>query len=313
MELVSARVVSVGEGMLELSHEGADLFRMRSGGDTMNTSVYLARLGVSTAYLTALGDDRFSRMLRDDWVGEGIDPALILICPDRLPGLYAIETDDAGERSFHYWRERSAFCALFECDGADAALDRAGQADLLYLSGITLSRFDMAGRRRLIELAHTVRRNGGRVAFDPNYRARGWNTSQDAVRAFAELGPSISIALPGIDDEESLHGTGTPDAALERWSKLGVGEVVLKLGPGGALVTHGGHRAFVAGDPDPRPRDTTGAGDAFNAAYLAARLSGLDPVAAASQGNRLAATVIRHPGAVIPIETMPAGNVCAGA
>lgn len=96
--------VCVGECMLELSRapEGGD--RLGVGGDTFNSAVYLARLGNNAAYLTALGTDPYRDELRDAWAAEGLDLALTLVDPDRLPGLYAIRTDAKGERSFSYWR-----------------------------------------------------------------------------------------------------------------------------------------------------------------------------------------------------------------
>lgn len=308
MELVS-RVVAVGECMLELSRAlpGGDAWRLRHGGDTLNTAVYLARLGEETAYLTALGTDSFSDGMRRDWAAEGIDIGLVLTHPDRLPGLYLIETDGNGERRFHYWRDRSAARALFACVGAAAAIERAAGAELLYLSGITLSLFAPADRATLVELCQRVRGGGGQVAFDPNYRPRGWSSPEAARAAFAELAPLVSIALPTFEDEALLHGDATPERTQARWLSAGADEVAIKLGVRGAAVGEGGALAEVPAAGNPSPRDTTGAGDAFNAAYLVARRQGRSPATAAAEGNALAAAVIRQPGAIIPRATMPLG------
>ena len=101
------RVVVIGEGMLELSPV-AEAWRLGHGGDTLNTAIHLARSGLDVAFVTALGDDPFSKGLRAAWAGEGLDTSLILADPSRRPGLYAISTDAAGERSFTYWRGESA-------------------------------------------------------------------------------------------------------------------------------------------------------------------------------------------------------------
>lgn len=156
--------------------------------------------------------------------------------------------------------------------------------------------FNSAGQQRLIDLCAGVRARGGLVGFDPNYRSQGWPSPDAARTAIGAIAPHVSIALPTFDDEASLYGENSPAAAHARWVAAGAGEVVVKMGPGGALVDGGDN---VVGQRVLQPLDTTGAGDAFNAAYLSARLQGGDRVAAATAGNALAATVIQHPGAII--------------
>ena len=124
-----ARIVVVGEGMLELT--GTDEgWRLGYGGDTLNTAIHLARRGHTVALLTALGSDRFSHRLREAWIAEGLDAALILTHPTRHAGLYAIALDERGERSFTYWREASAAREMFELPASEAALHEAKAADL---------------------------------------------------------------------------------------------------------------------------------------------------------------------------------------
>lgn len=299
MERPAPRVVAVGECMLELSAAG-DAWRMGYAGDTFNTGLYLARLGVPVAYLSALGTDPFSAEMRAAFRAEGIDDALVLSDPKRLPGLYAIRTDARGERSFHYWRERSAARNLFALEGIEPALAQAAAADLLYLSGITLSLFETAGRERLRELAAAVRRRGGTVAFDPNYRPAGWPGPREAREAIDAFAGEVDIVLPTFDDERLLWGDAGPADCIARWRGRGARDVVVKLGSEGcALATEEGHLP-VRGERVEQVVDTTGAGDSFNAAYLAARLRGEDRAAAAAAGNRLAAEVIQVRGAIMP-------------
>jgi 2-dehydro-3-deoxygluconokinase len=100
----SIRVAAVGECMVELSHAGDGLLRRGWGGDTLNTAVYLARLGVAVDYITALGDDPLSDEMVAAWRAEGVGTARVVRVPGRLPGLYLITTDAAGQRRFDYWR-----------------------------------------------------------------------------------------------------------------------------------------------------------------------------------------------------------------
>ncbi|MES1147832.1 MAG: sugar kinase, partial [Bradyrhizobium guangdongense] len=165
------KVASIGECMIELSAAGGGLFARGFGGDTLNTAVYLARLGVDTSYVTALGDDGLSEEMLAAWRSEGICTDEVLQVPGRVPGLYMIERDARGERSFLYWRDRAPARELFDRIH-DTALDRLSRFDWLYLSGISLSLYGEKGRARLSELLVAARRNGGRIAFDGNYRPR---------------------------------------------------------------------------------------------------------------------------------------------
>jgi 2-dehydro-3-deoxygluconokinase len=309
VELVSPKpgIVSIGECMIEFSRTTAqgEVWLQRYGGDTLNTAVYLSRLGEAVAYLTALGDDPYSAQMRQGWAAEGIDTTLVLTDSDRLPGLYMIQTNVQGERSFHYWRQNSAVRALFDCDGVEQALRRAEEAGLLYLTGITLSLFDQAGRSRLIDLCRKVRARGGKIAFDPNYRARGWAAPEHAREAFAAVASHVDFALPTFEDEAELHGDRSPEDCLRRWVGWGAAEVVVKLGAEGALAGGPSGAVAVQTEPDRWPRDTTGAGDGFNAAYLVARRRGETPAAAAGRGNQLAGAVVKHTGALIPRHAMP--------
>src|SRR5215813_8256790 len=99
------RAAALGECMVEL-RETADGRITRSwGGDTLNTAVYLARLGVAVDYVTALGDDAWSQQMVNGWRAEGVGTDLVQIIAGRLPGLYVIQTDTKGERRFLYWRD----------------------------------------------------------------------------------------------------------------------------------------------------------------------------------------------------------------
>lgn len=280
--------------MLELRRaDGA--WQLGFGGDTLNSAIHLARAGHDVAYLTALGADPFSAGLKDDWAGEGLDTSLVLTHPSRQPGLYAISTDNQGERSFTYWRDTSAARALFECPGIAAAEAVAVEADLLGFSLITLAILPAAGRDRLLALARAVRERGGHVAFDGNYRPRLWPSPAAACAARDAAIACASIGLPTLEDEILLAGPTTAAEVAAHWQRLGCGETVVKTGADGCRLLDG---TVLPPDAVLQPVDTSGAGDAFNAGYLAARLNGQGPLAAARAGHALAGWTIMRPGAI---------------
>lgn len=294
--------------MLELARQG-ELWRLGAAGDSFNTALYLRRLGAAVRYLTALGMDPFSDEMLQSWQAEGLDNSLVLRDPDRLPGLYAIRTDSRGERSFHYWRRLAAARQLFRLQGADAAMQAAAQCDLLYLTGITLSLFEAPERRRWVELAAQVRAQGGLVAFDPNYRPNGWASAAEARAAMDAIAPLVSILLTTNDDEALLFGHRTVAQSFAHWRNAGVGEVVIKQGALGCAVQSASQFETVPVARAVQAIDTTGAGDAFNAAYLASRVKGADTLDAGRAGNRLAGAVVQHPGAILSLDQMPSLSV----
>lgn len=301
----SARsVVAIGECMIELSRVGGGLWKQGVAGDAYNTSVYLRRLGTDVAFMTAIGDDEFSEDIRKMWDMEKIDQSLALVDPTRTPGLYAIRTDSEGERRFSYWRNNSAARRLFVLPGAIEAMAKAQLAAFLYVSGITLSIFDEPSRLNINAIATAVRSRGGRVAFDSNFRPAGWESPNSAVDAIMRFSRFVTLAMPTFVDEQLLFGDNDPDATIDRWCRWGASEVVVKLGSSGCRVYADGRRETVAAQAV-RAIDTTGAGDAFNAAYIASRNRGHPATVAAKFANVVAAQVVQQKGAIIPESALP--------
>lgn len=301
MNQQKTRVVSIGEVMIELARGNEGRFGLASGGDTFNTAVYLARQGVDVAYATALGDDPYSNGIVALATAEGVTTDLIVRVPGRLPGLYLIETNSAGERTFYYWRDTSPARDIFEFPEWGRIAETLLTARIIYFSGITLSLYSNVGLGRFLAVLEMARKNGVRVAFDGNFRPRGWkNDIARARTVFAEALKRVDVAMPTFDDEALLWGDRSPEATIERLKAFGISEIVVKNGENGALVAAGGHQELIPVHEVVKPVDTTAAGDSFNAGYIAARLAGDNPGDAAAAGHRLAAAVILHRGAIMP-------------
>ncbi|HYD32040.1 MAG TPA: sugar kinase [Azospirillaceae bacterium] len=298
------RVAALGECMIELFRRPDGSLTMGFGGDTLNTAVYLARLGTSVDYVTALGDDPHSGAMITAWKAEGVGTGHVLRVSGRLPGLYMIETDAAGERRFLYWRDSAPARDLFILPESPALLAALEGYDLLYLSGISLAIWGERGRAALFDLLDRVRRRGGRVAFDTNWRPRLWPDRETARRAYDQMLLRTDIALPGVTDLRDLYDDVNAEAVLDRVRAAGVPEILLKLEAPGCIVSGPGPDITVPAERVPMVVDTTAAGDSFSAGYLAARLAGHSPVDAARAAHRLAAVVIQHRGAIIPREAM---------
>ncbi len=295
------RVICVGEVMVEMARGGDGRFGMGCGGDTFNTAVYLSRAGVDVAYATALGDDPYSQGILSLAAAEGIATDLVLRAPGRQPGLYMIETDPKGERRFYYWRDAAPARELFELPDWNHLAEGLLTARLIYFSGVTLSLYSNLGLGRLLAVLELARKQGVKVAFDGNFRPHLWKGDLARARTvFMEALKRVDIALPTFDDEAVLWGDPSPEATVQRLQAFGITEVAVKNGPNSALVSAAGRQEFVPVLEVVEPIDTTAAGDSFNAGYMAARLKGESPAAAAAAGHRLAGEKIRHRGAIMP-------------
>ena len=297
-------IASIGEPMIELarSPENPLSYDRRYGGDTLNTAVYLARLlrpeAARIQYVTRLGDDPLSAWMIKGFESEAIDCSLITRVKDRKPGLYMIDTDARGERSFSYWRGEAPARQLFE--DADLA-ERLSGTDAIYTSGITLAILGEMGRERLIALMNRLKAAGRVAAFDTNYRARLWSDRAVAASWMKQAIAAATHVLPSSDDLDQIFARKRNAGDwVEELAQMGAAEILVKTG-GGPVHTRQGD---IALEKTSQPRDTTGAGDSFNAGYLAARLSGASVPESVVRAHALASRVIQYPGAVIARDAM---------
>lgn len=299
------RILSIGEVMVELSGAGPGLWRTGFAGDTFNTAWYLAALrrDWQVAYGTRLGRDAMSTAAADAIRDAGLLTDWLQADPVRSIGLYMISLSN-GERSFTYWRDTSAARLLAEDPAWLAAA--MGWADAVYLSGITLAILSPAARRRLIAAMAQARRQGKQLIFDPNLRPRLWEDADTMRAAITDAAATSTLCLPSFDDEAALFGDASPEDTAARYAALGPAEVVVKNGPGPLVLWSGGALHPAQAPQALIPVDTTGAGDSFNAGYIAARLGGATAPQAIRAGQSLAALVVMHPGALVPADVMNA-------
>lgn len=311
MKMTQKRIAVIGECMIELSQKESGLSR-GFGGDTLNTAVYIARqveeAQLSVDYVTALGTDSFSREMMAAWQQEKVQTALIQQMDNKLPGLYVIETDAKGERTFYYWRNDAAARYWLESDRAEEICQQLAEFDYLYLSGISLAILTPQSREKLMALLASCRRNGGKVIFDNNYRPRLWSSAEETQAAYQAMLACTDIAFLTLDDETLLWGEASVDEVIARTRAAGVSEIVIKRGAESCLVSLPDASLIEVPAvelPASKVIDTTAAGDSFSAGYLAVRLCGGSAEEAARRGHLTASTVIQHRGAIIPLAAMP--------
>ncbi|CAH8190061.1 2-dehydro-3-deoxygluconokinase [Vibrio aestuarianus] len=304
----SVKIAVIGECMVELQKK-AGAFTQSFGGDTLNTALYLSRLTkaqqVQTNYVTALGQDPFSETMIQKWQAEGLNTELVLRIENKQPGLYYIETDSTGERSFMYWRNDAAAKYLFDQTSSPTLVDKLFEFDAIYLSGITLAIFTENGRNTLFSFLEAYTAKGGQVIFDNNYRPKLWNSQREAIENYTKMLTFTDTALLTFDDEQLLYGDLYLEQCIDRTTQAGVKEIVIKRGSKDCLVIDAEGAQYVPATLVDNVVDTTAAGDSFSAGYLAKRLCGGTPKESACAGHAVAGRVIQHHGAIIPEQAMP--------
>jgi 2-dehydro-3-deoxygluconokinase len=302
------KVACIGECMVEMVQEPNGSYGMGYGGDVANTGVYLARLlqttGLSVAFISAIGDDPYSDQMRHFLAQEKLGTKHLISIPNTMAGLYFIQTDDQGERHFHYYRTHSAATQMFLGEHGQILLNSLSDYQWLYLTGISLSILDKASLDQLEARLVEARNQGQKVVFDSNYRPQGWSHSAEAKETFKRFLKLTDIALITLADEDLLYDKTDIASTIKRLKGSGVREGVIKLGAEGCVAFTDQQQHQIYAERVALPVDTTAAGDAFNAAYLAARIKGIGIVESAQAGNQLAAQVIQHPGAIIDADLL---------
>jgi 2-dehydro-3-deoxygluconokinase len=281
-------VVTAGETMIlgvpslpgRLRH--ATGLELKIGGAESNVAIALSRLGVSAGWVGYLSADEPGRIVLDRVRGEGVDTSCVGRLEDAPTGLYLREKLGTEVRVYYYRRGSAASKmapGAFDPDYLRGAV-------FLHLTGITPA-LSPGCRAFVLWAMQQARSRGLLVSFDVNYRSKLWSAGE--AKAFTEQVLSL-IDLLFLGDQEARALWGRDDAEFLRELSEGQGpqEVVLKRGKEGSLALVEGrmleHPAFLTVEVDP-----IGAGDAFDAGYLAGHLWGLTPEECLRTANAMGA------------------------
>jgi 2-dehydro-3-deoxygluconokinase len=295
------RLACIGECMLELYQHDNDLFHLGFAGDVYNMAAYFAHCAediASVDLISAVGNDIYSQRLLKAVNEKSVGTSQVRTLDNRMPGLYLVENDDTGERAFHYYRSEAAARHMFDGPEGDTLLKKLYEYDSVYFSGITLAILEDESRGKFIEALADLHKHDVMICFDSNYRPKLWESHEQAQHCYDQIMPFIDIALPSLADDHVLYGGSTLDACADRFLNAGCHKVIITHGENDYMIATKEQRQLypVAAV---NAVDTTGAGDSFNAAFLAAILQGEDDEAAANKAAALSAKVVQAKGAII--------------
>ncbi|MGB5556836.1 MAG: sugar kinase [Paracoccaceae bacterium] len=295
------RFASIGECMVEMAPAAkADEFKLGFAGDTFNTAWYVKALAPAwqSRFVSRVGQDTVSDQMLAMMAQAGIDTDHVLRSPDRSVGLYMIFLN-GGERSFSYWRDRSAARLLAQDHNLLAAAIE--DADTVYFTGITLAILDGAGRKTLLDVMQAVRAAGKTVIFDSNLRPRLWGSAPEMTDTIMQAAAVSDIVLPSFDDEAVHFGDANPAATRDRYRDAGATTVVVKNGAGEIHYLRDGEVGSVVPAAALQVVDTTSAGDSFNAGLLVGLHRSENTERAIHFASDIARHVIGHKGALVPL------------
>ncbi len=295
-------LLAIGECMVELSLKETGETNLSFAGDTYNSLVYAKRwvANLECSIFTAIGSDQFSHLMQARWTSFGIDSSLVLKSEQNNVGIYAIQTDESGERKFDYWRKNSAATTMMQLHDVNSEVNDWPDFDVVYFSGISLAILSEADKQLFFNLIANLQYKGSKIAFDPNYRASMWQSKEHAVKWLKVAYQHSDIVLPGTEDHKDLLGHTSVEDIVNYCLDHKVEEVVVKAGSEGVYGFKKGvlesHQAFK---PAPVQVDTTAAGDSFAGVYLACRIRGDNIENSLIQAADVAGVVVQHHGAII--------------
>ncbi|MBI2304890.1 MAG: carbohydrate kinase family protein [Chloroflexi bacterium] len=269
------------------------------GGSAANTIAALARLGVKTGFLGAVGDDEGGGMLLDDFRSHGVDVSHIAVKNGWPTGAVLCLSDREGNRSLYVSPGANELLAV-----ADVDLEYLAEAEVVHLSSLSGSPQLQQQKAAVAALSDRVK-----VSFAPGalYVRWGWT----------ELAPILErchFLFLNQDEITALTGQGL-EAGARRCLEAGCQQVTVTLGAGiqvpgssipkGAYIATRDSQFFLDILPSPAgPVEATGAGDAFAAGFLFGYLNGRDLLSCGRLGMALAHLALSRPGARVGLPTL---------
>ncbi|MFL2830707.1 MAG: sugar kinase [Candidatus Puniceispirillales bacterium] len=304
------KAIFLGECMIELNGDISSLennssnIKINFGGDTYNSAVYFSRLTnnkTNTFYSTALGKDNFSKKMISRFKNENIKCDYIRTDGENPPGLYSIEINEKGERSFSYWRDQSPSKYIFLGSKGKKLVKDINNADVFYYTGISAGILDEKQRKDLIKIGSTATICG----FDFNYRSQLHYNKKVSQLLFNEINNRVDIHFVSFDDARELFKIKNP---LEIFEIINEKKNLILIRYKNSIIFKNKQQEIkTVTVPHGEVVDTTAAGDAFNGSFLAIMNNNKNvPVEENILiSHSVTREVIKHRGAIISKNKMP--------
>jgi len=297
-------IITMGESMIAFEAQDygplrdVNTFRKWVGGAESNVAIGLARLGLKCGWFSRLGNDEFGKEIFRTIRGEGIDVSKVTFDPCASTGVFFIERCINSEFNCYYYRQSSAASQI---SLADIDPDYVKQAKIIFLTGITPVLSDSA-HKAMEKMLQIALQNGQTIVFDPNLRLRLCNITV-ARSILIPLMQKSSYVLPGEEELKLLMECQELPVAIEKAHSLGIGNLIIKTGAKGAVLAIIDQESTnIAGFPVKNIISTMGAGDCFDAGFIAGLLYNKPLEQCVRWGNALGAFCLTTYG---PYQALP--------
>ena len=296
-------MIELNGDISSLENNGSNI-KINFGGDTYNSAVYFSRLTnnkTNTFYSTALGKDNFSKKMISRFKNENIKCDYIRTDGENPPGLYSIEINEKGERSFSYWRDQSPSKYIFLGSKGKKLVKDINNADVFYYTGISAGILDEKQRKDLIKIGSTATICG----FDFNYRSQLHYNNKVSQLLFNEINNRVDIHFVSFDDARELFKIKNP---LEIFEIINEKKNLILIRYKNSIIFKNKQQEIkTVTVPHGEVVDTTAAGDAFNGSFLAIMNNNKNvPVEENILiSHSVTREVIKHRGAIISKNKMP--------
>lgn len=289
---MAGKILLMGEPMgIFIANETGEIseaatFTSGIAGAEYNVALGLTRLGHEVVYLTKLGTDPFGDKILRAMKDNGISTDFIILDSTKTTGFMLKSKVSSGDPKIAYYRKNSAASSITPHDVDH--IDLFG-VNWLHITGITpaISESALNTVKRLIKRAEALNIT---ISFDPNLRPQLWESEKKMISTLNSLAESANLVLPGIGEGKILAGTEKADEIAEFYHKMGVQNVIVKLGGDGAYYSEkSGICGHVPAFKIEKIVDTVGAGDGFAAGVISALCEGKSLKEAAERGNAVGA------------------------
>jgi len=268
-----AELTVLGELLIDFTPEGMNpsgmlLFSRNPGGAVANVACTVARLGHTAAFIGKVGDDMHGRFLRDTLTAYAVDTTGLILDPEESTTLAFVSLESDGERSFSFYRKPGADTRL-RPDEIDPGQIQASR--VLHVGSLSMTDEPAASATRAAVAA--ARDAGVILSFDPNYRARLWSSRDAAIRAMLEIYSQADLVKLSREEAQMCFPRGDISREMPEFFADRNRWVVVTDGSNGSFVHCTGEVFHVPAIAMAEVVDTTGAGDIFWGAFLAAFLT----------------------------------------
>jgi sugar/nucleoside kinase (ribokinase family) len=235
---------------------------LTTGGDALNESIILARLGKKSALVGHIGKDMLGDIIASRCEAEGIECSRLRRDPEISTRINVVMIGKNGQR--HFIKTQSAASGSFRMEEIDFGF--ISEAKAVSLASIFCSK--LRDPEVILRIVKTARENG-LITFADMVPMTGGETLKDIAGAM----PYLDYFLPNVEEAAMLTGLEKPDEMADSLLKCGIKNVIIKLGKEGCLIKGQKERWRIPSCPA-NVIDTTGAGDNFAAGFITAVLDG---------------------------------------